>query len=220
MVVVLDDPKCNTIVTVTYSTLPLALWCGCGLTASFRLKHILLQFCRQWASAQLRTWRWRKLQLSTIRIIDTRVFIICRSVLCLNKLTSFFVASSSIFMQYSKQDFAIFACIVDVIKRQNNCNSKIIRIIGTNKLHLTRKSYLFTDYCFDNRIYAKIEILLFKIAMIWGLGCGTAGRWTRVAEWYVVLGSLGRHRQRRTPMPRRQSEGSVTSAGHTGHNFL
>ena len=202
MVVVLQKtPNAIPSLPLRYSTLPLALWCGCGLTASFRLKHILLQFCRQWASAQLRTWRWRKLQLSTIRIIDTRVFIICRSVLCLNKLTSFFVASSSCNTQSRTLQSA---CIVDVIERQNNCNSKIIRIIGTNKLHLTRKSYLFTDYCFDKRIYAKISILSFKIAMIWGLGCGTAGRWTRVAEWYVVLGSLGRHGgKRRTPIPRR-----------------
>ena len=72
------------------------------------------------------------------------------------------------------------ACVVDVIERPNNCNSKII-LIGTNKLYLTRKSDIFTDHCFDKRIYAKIKILSFKIAMIWGLGCGTAGRWTRVA---------------------------------------
>ena len=40
-------------------------------------------------------------------------------------------------MQYSEQDLAIFACIVVVVQRYNNFNSKIMRY-GTNKLYLTR----------------------------------------------------------------------------------
>ena len=85
--------------------------------------------------------------------------------------------------------------------------------IGTNKLYLTRKSYLFTDHCFDKEDLCK-DINSF-IQDRYDLGPRLWHRWPldtcRRVIHYVVLGSLGRHgSKRRTPIPRRQSAGSVS----------